>query len=366
VSPDRNRFGASLLALLVAFAIGALLLSLVGQDPVRAFSALLSGALGSDGRLGETLVNTVPLILTGLAVAVGFRAGLFNIGAEGQLLLGAVSVAWLAPLLPIPGFLSVPLMIAVGAVAGALWALIPGLLKARLGANEVITTLMLSYVAYYLTEFLIVGPLKAPGVLPATPTIGEANRIPRVGDALANLGVSGLPDNFLGRLHLGLPIALLVAAAVSYLLWRTVPGFTIRVMGQNPEAATYGGVDVRRTIVTTMLLSGAIAGIAGAIQVLGVHHRMSSSFSAGFGFTGIAVALLGNVAPLGVVLAALLFGVLQTGGQVMQRTADTPASIVAIIQGLVIFLVAVQVRIPRRHVLGWMGRARTRAATWRS
>jgi len=359
-------------ALLLALASGAVLLLIAGHEPLAAYLALLNGAAGSDSRLGETLMNAVPLILTGLAVGVAFRAGLFNIGAEGQLLMGAVVTAGLAPTLALPWFLTLPLLIVVGGLAGALWAFVPGLLKARLGANEVISSLMMSYIAFYVTEYLVVNPLKAEGVLPATELIPEANRLPRMGDVLSGVGQSlglsaeEIPGDFLGRLHLGLPIALLVALGTSYLLWRTVPGFAIRILGLNPEAATYGGVRVGRAIILTMMLSGAIAGLAGAIQVLGVNYRMSSTFSPGFGFTGIAVALLGNITPVGIVLAAVLFAVLQTGGQVMQRSAEIPVAIVTIVQALVIFFVAVQLRLPRSYLYVWGARLRARAARWRS
>lgn len=369
---SQNRPAASVFALLLALASGAVLLLIAGHEPLAAYSALLNGAAGSDSRLGETLMNAVPLILTGLAVGVAFRAGLFNIGAEGQLLMGAVVTAGLAPTLALPWFLTLPLLIVVGGLAGALWAFVPGLLKARLGANEVISSLMMSYIAFYVTEYLVVNPLKAEGVLPATELIPEANRLPRMGDVLSGVGQSlglsaeEIPGDFLGRLHLGLPIALLVALGTSYLLWRTVPGFAIRILGLNPEAATYGGVRVGRAIILTMMLSGAIAGLAGAIQVLGVNYRMSSTFSPGFGFTGIAVALLGNITPVGIVLAAVLFAVLQTGGQVMQRSAEIPVAIVTIVQALVIFFVAVQLRLPRSYLYVWGARLRARAARWRS
>ncbi len=369
---SQNRPAASVFALLLALASGAVLLLIAGHEPLAAYSALLNGAAGSDSRLGETLMNAVPLILTGLAVGVAFRAGLFNIGAEGQLLMGAVVTAGLAPTLALPWFLTLPLLIVVGGLAGALWAFVPGLLKARLGANEVISSLMMSYIAFYVTEYLVVNPLKAEGVLPATELVPEANRLPRMGDVLSGVGQSlglsaeEIPGDFLGRLHLGLPIALLVALGTSYLLWRTVPGFAIRILGLNPEAATYGGVRVGRAIILTMMLSGAIAGLAGAIQVLGVNYRMSSTFSPGFGFTGIAVALLGNITPVGIVLAAVLFAVLQTGGQVMQRSAEIPVAIVTIVQALVIFFVAVQLRLPRSYLYVWGARLRARAARWRS
>ena len=369
---SQSRPAASVFALLLALASGAVLLLIAGHEPLAAYLALLNGAAGSDSRLGETLMNAVPLILTGLAVGVAFRAGLFNIGAEGQLLMGAVVTAGLAPTLALPWFLTLPLLIVVGGLAGALWAFVPGLLKARLGANEVISSLMMSYIAFYVTEYLVVNPLKAEGVLPATELIPEANRLPRMGDVLSGVGQSlglsaeEIPGDFLGRLHLGLPIALLVALGTSYLLWRTVPGFAIRILGLNPEAATYGGVRVGRAIILTMMLSGAIAGLAGAIQVLGVNYRMSSTFSPGFGFTGIAVALLGNITPVGIVLAAVLFAVLQTGGQVMQRSAEIPVAIVTIVQALVIFFVAVQLRLPRSYLYVWGARLRARAARWRS
>ncbi len=352
--------------------MSAVLLAVSGHDPVAAFVALVVGAVGSDTRLGETLVNTVPLVLTGLAVAVGFRAGLFNIGVEGQLLMGAVAVAAAAPAMAGLGVLSIPLLFAIGAAAGGLWAFVPGYLKARLGANEVITSLMMSYIAFYLAEYLIVGPLKAPGVLPATALIPDDTRLPRLGVLVSGLAsFAGSPadlvePDLLGRLHLGVFVALLVAPVTSWLIWRTVPGFAMRALGLSVEAATYGGVRVRRAIVLTMLLSGAIAGMAGAIQVLGVNYRMSSSFSPGFGFTGIAVALLGNLSATGVILAAALFGSLQTGGQVMQRTAGIPSSIVTIVQGLVIFFVAVQLRVPRSYLLLWAGSVRSRLGRWRS
>jgi general nucleoside transport system permease protein len=363
---SQSRLSASFLALLLALLIGTLLLAVAGFGPLDAYGSLFSGAFGSPARLGETLLNSVPLILTGLAVAVGFRAGLFNIGAEGQLLMGAVSAAWLMPQLSLPGWLGIPLVIAAGACAGALWAFLPGYLKAKRGSSEVITSLMMSYSAYFVTEWLIVHPLKAPGELPATVIIAEPSRLPRVGPVLHQLAIAfglgpeAVPANYLGRLHWGLLIALMIAAVTAYFMWRTVPGFTLRILGHGLEAATYGGVPVSRTIILAMMLSGAIAGVAGVLQVLGVNYRMSSSLSAGFGFTGIAVALLGNASAAGVVLAALLFGVLQTGGQVMQRTAGTPASIVTIIQGLVIFFAALQLWLSRARLERWLSQWRGR------
>jgi len=318
--------------------VGALLIA-TGHDPVSALMTLVDGAFGSSRRTGETLAGFVPLALTGLAVAVGFKAGLFNIGAEGQLLMGALAAATAGPRLHgVPSFVGIPVIMVLGTLAGALWGLVPGYLKAARDANEVITTLMLSYVAYYITEYLITGPLKTKGVLPATDLIPKSLQLPR----LSTPGQAGvLPD--LGRLHVGIFIALAVLALLGLVAQRTTFGLRSRLVGRSAPAAEYSGIDVRRTIIETMTLSGALAGLAGAVQVLGVSYRLSSSFSPGFGFTGIAIALLGNLAAVGVLLAALLFAILQTGGQVMQRVSGTPSSIVTIIQGLVILFVATRI-----------------------
>ena len=324
------------LAILAALVSVSILLALTGDDPATAMATLVDGAFGSSKRTGETLASFVPLALTGLAVAVGFRAGLFNIGAEGQLLMGALSAAAIGPLLEgVTPFVSIPLILASGCLAGALWGFIPGYLKAFRDANEVITTLMLSYVAYFITEYVITGPLKTGGLLPATDLLAETLRLPRLTQP------GQVPD--LGRLHAGIFVALVALVVMALVARRTTFGLRSRLVGRSVTASEYAGLDVRRTIIQTMALSGAIAGLAGAVQVLGVSYRLSSSFSPGFGFTGIAIALLGNLAAGGVLLAALLFAVLQTGGQVMQRISGTPSSIVTIIQGLVILFVATRI-----------------------
>jgi simple sugar transport system permease protein len=343
------------LAILAALVCVAALLALTGESPLAALGALVQGAFGSSRRTGETLASFVPLALTGLAVAVGFRAGLFNIGAEGQLLMGALAAAFLAPRLSLPAVVTIPVVLLAGTLAGALWGLIPGWLKAVRDANEVITTLMLSYIAYFVTEYLITGPLKTQGVLPATDLIPAALRLPRLDQAL---GGSGLPA--LGRLHTGVFVALAALVVIAFVSRRTTFGLRTRLVGRSAPAARYAGLDVRATIIQAMTLSGALAGLAGAVQVLGVSYRLSSSFSPGFGFTGIAIALLGNLTASGVLLAALLFAVLQTGGQVMQRVSGTPSSIVTIVQGLVILFVAT--RLAGFGRLGtWLARRRAQA-----
>lgn len=324
------------IALGAAGVVGAVVLLASGHDPGRALTMLVAGAFGSGPRIGETLVNSIPLMFTGFAVALSFRGGLFNIGGEGQFIVGAVVAAWLAGALSLPPALLVPVLVVAGGLGGAAWGLIPGAMKARSNANEIITTLMMSYIGFFLVEYLVVGPLKAPGVLPATPLLPEELRLPRFGGAVFGLD--------LGRLHVGLIVALVVAAVLAYAIRLTRFGFGLQTMGRSESAARYAGVSRPRMIVAAMTASGALAGIGGAIQVLGVNFRVSSSFSPGFGFTGIAVALVGNSSPFGVVVAAVLFGALQTGGQVMQRTADTPSSIVVIVQGVVVALIAIRVR----------------------
>lgn len=328
-----------LVALFVALICVGALLALTGNDPVSALVTLVDGAFGSSRRTGETLANFVPLVLTGLAVAVGFKAGLFNIGAEGQLLMGALAAAAAGPRLhDVPALLGIPVILVLGSLAGAFWGFLPGFLKAFRDANEVITTLMLSYIAYFVTEYVITGPLKTAGVLPATDPVPELLRLPRLNSG----GVgSQLPD--VGRLHAGVFVALGALAVIAFVAKQTTFGLRSRLVGRSRSAAEYAGLDVRVTIIQTMSLSGALAGLAGAVQVLGVSYRLSSSFSPGFGFTGIAIALLGGLTAPGILLAALLFAVLQTGGQVMQRISGTPASIVTIVQGLVILFVATRI-----------------------
>lgn len=324
------------IALGFAAVAGAVILLVSGHHPGQALAVLLSGAFGSGPRIGETLINSVPLMFTGFAVALAFRGGLFNIGGEGQLIVGAIATAWIAGSVALPPALLISLAIVVGGLAGALWGAIPGVMKAKADANEIITTLMMSYIAFFLVEYLVVGPLKAPGVLPATPLLPESIRLIRFG--------SIIPGVDLGRLHVGLILAVVVAIFLSYLIRRTPFGFGLQALGRSQPAALYAGVSRPAMTAAALALSGAIAGVGGAVQVLGVSYRVSSSFSPGFGFTGIAVALLGNSSPVGVVFAAILFGALQTGGQVMQRTADTPSSIVVIVQGIVVGMIALRVR----------------------
>jgi simple sugar transport system permease protein len=278
--------------------------------------------------VSESLVITTPYILAGLAVALGFRGGVFNIGAEGQLFIGGLAAAFVGySVRGLPAFLHVALALLAGVAGGALWGAIPGYLKAKTGAHEVINTIMMNYIAFRLTDYLLTGPMARPDGLPITPEILPTAYLPLL---LARPA----------RLHLGFILALLMAGAVWWFLWKTTTGFEVRMAGANPRAAKYAGVHTGRTIVLTMALSGALAGMAGAVQILGVDHRMVRAFSTGYGFDAIALALLGNSTPLGVVLSSLLFGFLRGGAARMQSVASVPVELIRIIQGMVIVFIA--------------------------
>lgn len=281
--------------------------------------------------LTESLVTSTPYIFAGLAVAIGFKADLFNIGAEGQLFIGAIVAALVGySVTGLPWIIHMPLTFLAGALAGAIWGGIPGWLKAKTGAHEVINTMMMNYVAFRLADYLLNGPMKRGG---------DAGFIPISRDILPSAYFPAFfPEPI--RLHLGFIVALLMAALVYWFLWKTTIGFEIRTVGANRRAAQYAGINVTRNFVLVMALSGALAAMAGAGEVMGVNHNMASAFSPGYGFDSIALALMGNSHPLGVVLAALLFGTLRNGATKMQSLAGIPIDIITIVQAFVIMFVA--------------------------
>lgn len=355
------------LAIITGIIIGGLLIVLTtpefytawGQSPGRgllegwnilktAYSALFTGAFGDPSRIAaafaggdaaeirkafypffESLVAATPYIFGGLSVALGFRAGLFNIGAEGQIFVGAIFAVFVGySLTGLPMFIHMPLAFLAGALGGGLWGFIPGWLKARTGAHEVINTIMLNYVAFRLSDWLLTGPMKRPGSAnPVSPSIEESARLFRFfGDPI--------------RFHLGFFVALLVAWLVYWFLFKTKWGFDLRAVGSNPNAARYAGMVVTLTTVLAMSLSGALAGMAGANEVLGINYNLAMAFSSGYGFDSIALALLGNNHPLGVVLSALLFGALRNGATSMQLSAGIPIDIISVFQALILVFIA--------------------------
>jgi ABC-type uncharacterized transport system permease subunit len=337
------------LAVITALVVGALLIIVAGGNPLAAYMGLFQGAFGSVRALTETTVWATPYIFAGLAVALAFHGGLFNIGAEGQLAFGAVASAWVGYKLPellgmdLPALLHVPLTVGAGMLAGALWGAIPGWLKARTGAHEVINTIMMNYVALNLTSFLLNGPMKDPNpnnVSARTPQIAQSARVPVLFEGY--------------RLHWGFVLALVAAVVVWWVLQKTTLGFEIRTTGANPDAARYAGVNVRRTIVVTMLLSGLLAGLAGAIEVTGLNYRHELGFSVGYGFDAIAIALLGKTNPFGVVIAALLFGAMRNGAARMQFLTQIPVDVISVIQALILLFVAADA------IVRWIYRIRAR------
>lgn len=295
-----------------------------------AYGALLSGAFGSGSALSETIVAATPLMLAGLGVALGFRAGLFNIGAQGQLITGGLAAGYVGfAIHGLPVFVHLPLALLAGFLGGAVWGFIPGILKATTGAHEVITTIMLNYVAANLALYLLAtSAFRRPGRIdPISKFVAVPSRLPH----LAGQGL---------RLNAGIIVALLAAVAVAWLLGRSTWGFELRAAGANPAAALTAGIDIRRATVMAMVLAGSLAGLAGSGQVLGVQYSLAPLFWGQTGFDAITVALLGRANPLGVVLAALLFGALRAGGLNMQAATSTPIDIVAVIQSLIVIFVA--------------------------
>ena len=313
----------------VAFLAGALLLSALlvaatGRDPAAAMRALFAGAFGSTYSLLHVGTKATPLLLAGLAVLVAFRAGFWNIGAEGQLALGAIVAGWLGTIPGIPALVHVPLVLAGAFAAGAAWCLVAAWLKVRRGALEVISTIMLNFVALYLLSWLVHGPLQ------------QASHAQPVGDPLV---ASAMLPRLFGRgytLHAGFLLALAAAVACRFAMTRTVWGFRVRMVGANPRAATWSGIRADRTLLGAAAVSGGIAGVAGAVEVMGVLSRLFDKVSPGYGYTAIAVALLARLHPLALVPAALFFGALEAGSARLSQEADVSHVLVLVIQAVVI------------------------------
>lgn len=319
------------IALLVALAAGELLVLLYGESPARVLGALVAGTWGSPYGIGQVLFKATPLVLTGLAVAIPYRAGLFNIGAEGQAVLGALATGLTGLALPEATHwaIAVPLAAGAGFLVGAAWGAVPGVLRARFGAHEVITSIMLNFVALALAGWLVVAFLRVPETLHTAPIV-ESARLARLSTLVPALGGSAA--------SLAFPVALLLAAGAWWLLFRSRTGYELRATGGSPGAAAYAGIPPVRTATLAMALAGGLAGLAGMGFVQGYKYYFEAGFSGGVGFMGIAVALLARSHPLGVVLAALLFGTLSQGG--LAINALVPKEIVEVLQAVIILAVA--------------------------
>jgi simple sugar transport system permease protein len=314
-----------LLSIILALLIGAGIIYAMGLDPLFAYKSLLNGAFGNTNAVGETLLRTTPLLFTALSYAIAKRCGIINLGGEGQLYMGALfgTVAGVY-IQGLPVIVHLPITLLAGFLGGALWGFLVGFLKMRFGASELITTIMLNYIALNIVNYFITGPLKdpTPGTPPQSSPILEAARLPRI---LANT-----------RLHAGLLVALLGLVIYFIFFWHTVKGYEMRVIGLNSNAGRYAGMNIKKSGLLAMFLAGGLAGLGGCSEIIGVQFRLIQGFSSNFGFDGVAVALLGNGSPIGMAVSGLLFGALNAGSGKMQIFAKVPSALVQIIQGMII------------------------------
>jgi simple sugar transport system permease protein len=318
-----------LLAALAAAAGAAVVLRAIGASPMATFATIFTGPFKDVFGITEVLVRVVPLTLVALGISIAFRSGIINIGAEGQMLMGILAATATALALPgLPRPVLLPLVLLAGALGGGLWASVAGLLRARMGVNEILSTVMLNYIAAQFYTFLLRGPMIDPGELETGSGTPQSMRLPQSA-FLARL----VPGT---RLHAGLLLALALCVAVYFFLWHTTWGFRLRAAGAEAKAARYAGIQVEGSLVTAMILSGAFAGLAGAVEVCGVHHRAIENISAGYGFSGIVVALFGALHPAGIVPAAVFFGMLLVGADMTQRSAGVPANMILVLQGVII------------------------------
>src|SRR6266478_4845964 len=327
-----------LIAVIAAFIVGGIVVWIIGDSPLETYRLLLGSAFSWPDGIGYTLFNATPLIFTGLAVAVAFRCGLLNIGAEGQLYIGAFAAAWVGiKFAGASAWVLLPMCCLAAILAGAFWGGIPGVLKARFGSHEVINTIMLNFIAVALVSYFTQYHYKVPGdPIMETTEIGGGAHIARIGKFLP-----GFPERI--PLNLAFILALVCCVLVYLFLWRTKWGYELRATGSNPTAAEYGGISIRKQIIIAMTISGSLAGMVGINEVLGYRYRYYDGFSASYGFTGIAVALLGRNHPVGVLLSAILFGMLIRGGIFVDAfTNNVTKDLVDVLQGIVILFVAAE------------------------
>jgi general nucleoside transport system permease protein len=326
------RVGLPLLAMVVALLVGAVILIPLRVTPIDAYAAIIAGAVGPGG-IAQSLVKATPLLLVGLGICIAFRASVINIGAEGQIILGVVAATWFSLAFRTwPGWLLLPATLVSGFIGGALWGLIPGVLKARLKVNEILSTLMMNAIALQFMNFLLRGPLMDPEVVRAGTFLAQSERLPEQA-FLPRL----VPQTLL---HGGAPMAVGLAVLVYVFLWRTTIGYRIRAVGLNPEASGYAGISVPFYQALSLTLAGGFAGLAGAVEILGVQHRLLEGITGGYGFSGIVAALFGGLHPLGLIPASGIFGGLLVGADKMQRATPVPSALVDIILGLIVLLVS--------------------------
>jgi len=318
---------------LVALLIGGIMLLVLKANPIVAYAAMISGAAGSLSGVTQSLVKATPLLLVGLGICIAFRANVINIGGEGQIILGAIIATWFPLTFSTwPGWLLIPITLTLGFLAGAAWGFVPGILKARLKVNEILSTIMMNAIALQFMYLLIRGPLMDPAGVANGTFLAQSAALPRQA-WLPRL----IPQTVL---HAGAIIAVVLAVAVYFFLWRTTIGYRIRAVGLNPDASRHSGINVAFYQALSLTLAGGFAGLAGAIEIMGVQHRLLDGITGGYGFTGIVAALLGSLHPLGVIPASIIFGGLLVGANEMQRSVQVPSSLINVILGMVVLFVS--------------------------
>ncbi len=325
-----------ILAILMSLIVGAILILLIGKNPLEAYGILFQESLFNYYGFANTLMKTSPLLLASLGILIALKGGQFNIGGEGQIYLGALGSTLVGLFVKnIPSFLHITLTLIAGFIGGALWGIIPGYLKAYRGINEVITTLLLNYIAINFISYLLHYPLAEPNAPSAySPLIAESAKLPII-----------LPKTLA---HAGIIVGIIAMILVGILLQKTIIGYEIEVVGLNPKAATYGGISVSKTILLVMVLSGGLCGLAGATEVMGLKYRLFENFSPGYGFNAIAIAFLSRGNVIGVLITSLFFGALLSGANVMQRSAEVPVTIVVVIQGLTLLFIGISSQIKNK------------------
>jgi simple sugar transport system permease protein len=320
----------SIIALLIAFAVTAVIIVLSGKSPAIAFESMFKGAFGTINSISETFIKAVPLLLAGLGLTICYRTGLTSIGAEGQIIMGGLMATIVGVYFGgMPRYLLIPVAMIAAMIAGGAWAGIAGYLKAKLGVSEVINTIMLNYIALFFVAYLVDGPMREPpGFYPQSPLL--------VKGAWLSYLIKGT------RMHTGVLIAAAAVFIVYFLLWKSPLGYQMRAVGYNSLAARTNGINVNRNMVLAMFLSGVFSGLAGGIEIMGLHHRLMNGFSSSYGFDAMAVALLGRLHPAGVTIAAFFFAVMRVGANTMQRVVQVPVALVNVIQGLVIVLILME------------------------
>lgn len=320
-----------LLAIVVALVIGAVMLLLLGANPLQAYATMVSGVFGSFYGFTQSLVKATPLLLVGLGICIAFRASVLNIGGEGQIIAGALMATWFSlQFRGLPGWLLIPATMIMGFLAGAAWGFVPGILKAKLNVNEILSTVMMNAIALQLMNLLLRGPLIDPAGVAAGTFLHQSERLPE------QVWLARIEQT---QLHSGAIVAVVLAVLVFIFLWRTTIGFRIRAVGLSPEASRYAGIPVPFYQALALTLAGGFAGLAGVVEVIGVQHRLLEGVTSGYGFTGIVAALFGGLHPLGLIPASWLFGSLLVGADMMQRSVQVPSALIDSLLGLIVLLV---------------------------